>query len=226
MTVSAAPRKPLRHRGGTINGVLVTLSILGALTAASFFWAPQYLTAGVQQGLPVVPAAGPGHQSLIDDLAAVISQSVGVLAIHPRGATPYEELVLWLADNDDHGSDGRADDPELAVLSHSSVLQTITIYRMAAGGVLVPTGVSRNSPEFCRRWRADARVRRLVLGRGVADMRVEPVDDQQEQWGESGRLSVLQRLRLTLTWAPNSAEGADEASVLVDTVLFPYGAGH
>ncbi len=231
MTVSAAPRKPFRHRGGTINGVLLTLSILGALTAASFFWAPQYLNAQVQHGLPVVPAAGPGHQSLIDDLAAVISQSVGVLAIHPRGATPYEELVLWLADNDDHGSDGRADDPELAVLSHSSVLQTITIYRMAAGGSLGPTGVSgvsgvsRSSPEFCRRWRADARVRRLVLGRGVADMRVEPVGLQQDQWGESGEWGVLQRLRLTLTWAPDSADGADEASVLVDTVLFPYGAG-
>ena len=225
MTVSAEQRQPLRHHGGTINGVLVTLSILGALTAASFFWAPQYLNAQVRQGLPVVPAAQPGHQSLIDDLAAVISQSVGVLAIHPRGATPYEELVLWLADNDDHGSDGHADDPELAVLSHSSVLQTITIYRMAAGGPPGPTGVSRSSPEFCRRWRADARVRSLVLGRGVADMRVEPVGFQQEQWGESGRLGVLERLRLTLTWAPDSADGADEASVLVDTVLFPYGAG-
>ena len=206
--------------------MLVILSILGALTAASFLWAPQYLSAQVRQGLPVVPAARPDHQSLIDDLAAVISQSVGVLAIHPRGATPFEELVLWLADNDDAGRDGRADDLELAVLSHSSVLQTITIYRMEGDGVLVPAEVSRSSPEFCRRWRADARVRRLVLGRGVADMRIEPVGDQQDQWGESGQWGVLERLRLTLTWAPDSADGADEASVLVDTVLFPYGAGH
>ncbi len=226
MTVSAAPSGAIRHRGGTINGVLITLSILGALTAASFFWAPQYLNAQVRPGLPEVTAAHPDHQSLIEDLAAVIEQSVGVLVIHPRGATPYEELVLWFADNDAHGRDGRADDPELAVLSHSSVLQTITIYRMAAGDSFEPiTGVSRSSPEFCRRWRANAHVRSLVLGRDVADMRIEPVGLQQEQWGESGEWGVLQRLRLTLTWAPDSADGADEASVLVDTVLFPYGAG-
>ena len=225
MTVSAAPSGAIRHRGGTINGVLITLSIVGALTAASVFWAPQYLNAQVRPGLPEVTAAQPGRQSLIEDLAAVIEQSVGVLAIHPRGATPYEELVLWLADDDEHGRDGRADDPELAVLSHSSVLRTITIYRMAAGGPSGSTGPARSSPEFCRRWRADARVRSLVLGRDVADMRVETVGLRQEQWGQSGEWGVLQRLRLTLTWAPDSADGADEASVLVDTVLFPDGAG-
>ena len=213
------------RRGGTINGMLVTLSILGALTTATIFVAPQYLAAQSQPPLgPVIAASAPAHQALIDDLATVIEQSVGVLAIHRRGATPYEEVVLWLADNDDGGTRGRADRPELAVLSHSNVLHTVTVYQMTGNSATAPLGVGRTSPEFCRRWRANERVTSVVLGRGVADMRVEPVGERHDQWGESDRWGALQRLRLTLTWAQDSVDGADEASVLVDTVLFPFGA--
>jgi len=211
------------HRGGTINGMLVTLSIIGSLTAVGFYVAPQYLAA--RPASPsAVPAAHGDHQRLIDDLATLVAQSVGVLAIHPRGATPYQEMVLWLADNDAEGADGRADESELAILSHSSVMRTITIYR-PAGGRISSAQVARNTPEFCRRWRADPDVDRLVLGRGVSDMRVETVGGQEDQWGESGQWGALQRLRVTLTWAADSADGADEASVLVDTVLFPSGIG-
>ena len=211
------------RRGGVINGLLVTLSVLGALTVATIFVAPQYLAAQPSKAPSIIAAGTPAHQALIDDLATVVEQSVGVLAIHPRGATPYEEIVLWLADIDG-GTDGRADEPELAVLSHSTVLQTVTVYRMTGDSTTGTLGVPRTSPEFCRRWRADERVKSIVLGRGVADMRIEPVGEQQDQWGESGRLGALQRLRLTLTWARDSVDGADEASVLVDTVLFPSGA--
>ncbi len=211
------------HRGGTINGMLVTLSILGSLTAATIYVAPQYLNA--QPGQPsIVPAGHPNHQRLIDDLATLVAQSVGVLAIHPRGATPYVEMVLWLADNDAEGADGRADESELAILSHSRVMHTITLYR-TTGGRILSAQAARNSPEFCRHWRADPGVDGLVLGRGVSDMRVETVGGQEDQWGQSGQWGALQRLRVTLTWAADSADGADEASVLVDTVLFPSGVG-
>ena len=209
------------HRGGTINGMLVTLSILGSLTAATFYVAPRDLAAQ-PAGPSSVPAAHPDHQRLIDDLATLIAQSVGVLAIHPRGASPFQEMVLWLADNDAEGADGRADESELAILSHSSVMHTVTIYR-PTGGRISSTQVARKSPEFCRHWRADRDVNGLVLGWGVSDMRVETVGLQEDQWGESGQWGALQRLRLTLTWAADSADGADEASVLVDTVLFPTG---
>ncbi len=214
----------LARRGGAINGLLVTLSILGGLTAATIFVAPQYLGAQPQQAQPVIAAGTPAHQALIDNLAFVVEQSVGVLAIHPRGATPYEEVVLWLADNDDEGTAGRADEAELAVLSHSSVLHTVTVYQMTGDAAAGSFGVPRTSADFCRRWRADERVKSVVLGRGVANMRIERVDEQQEQWGESGEWGALQRLRLTLTWGQDSVDGADEASVLVDTVLFPSGA--
>jgi hypothetical protein len=212
------------RRGGAINGLLVTLSILGALTVGTIFVAPQYLAAQQPQALSVIAAGNPTHQALIDNLAIVVEQSVGVLAIHPRGATPYEEVVLWLLDNDDSGAPGRADEAELAVLSHSSVLHTVTVYQMTGHAAAGSFGVSRTSAEFCRRWRADERVKSVVLGRGVANMRIEPVGEQQDQWGESGQWGALQRLRLTLTWGRDSVDGADEASVLVDTVLFPSGA--
>ncbi len=211
---------PLRH-GGTINGMLVTLSILGSLTAATFYVAPQYLAAG-PAAPSAVPAVHPRHQRLIEDVATLISRSVGVLAIHPRGVSPFQEMVLWLADNDPDGADGRADESELAILSHSSVLHTITIYRRD-GGILSAAGVARKSPEFCRAWRADPGVSTLVLGRGVSDMRLEMVGEQEDQWEQSGQWGALQRLRVTLTWADDSADGEDEASVLVNTVLFPTG---
>ncbi len=211
------------HRGGTINGMLVTLSILGSLTAATFYVAPGYLNA--QPARPSsVPAAYADHQRLIDLVATLIAQSVGVLAIHPRGATPFQEMVLWLADNDAEGADGRADESELAILSHSSVMHTITIYRRTGGGISLAR-VARKSPEFCRLWRADPGVDGLVLGRGVSDMRVETVGLQEDQWEQSGQWGALQRLRVTLTWADDSADGADEASVLVHTVFFPTGVG-
>lgn len=212
------------HRGGTINGLLVTLSIFGALTAATVFVAPQYLAARPVAGPAAIPASRPAHQTLIDDLGVLITQSVGILAIHGRGATPYEEIVLWLTDSDPEGADGRADVPELAILSHSNVMQTITIYRLPQGPTALPVAQPA-SPEFCSRWRADPGVEARVLGLGVSNMRVEPVGDEQDQWGESGRWGALQRLRLTLTWAADSADGADEASVVVDTVLFPTGVG-
>jgi len=214
------PLKP-PHHGGTINGMLVTLSIVGSLTAATFYVAPQYLSA--QPAKPsTVPAQRSNHQRLIDDVATLVAQSVGVLAIHPRGATPFQEMVLWLADNDADGTNGRADESELAILSHSSVLHTITIYRKDGGSVSTAQA-GRKSPEFCRLWRADPGVAALVLGRGVSDMRVDTIGDQEDQWNQSGQWGALQRLRVTLTWAGDSGDGADEAAVLVDTVLFPTG---
>jgi hypothetical protein len=56
-------------------------------------------------------------------------------------------------------------------------------------------------------------------------MRVDAVGDRQDEWGATGAWGGLQRLRLTLTWASDSADGPDKASVLLDTVIFPSNAG-
>jgi hypothetical protein len=215
-----------RRRGGTLGGLLLILSLVGTLTVTTVVVGPRYLAADPPPPPEEVAAITAVHQGVIDDLGEIVERSVGVLALHERGATPYLEMVLWLAD-DPQGADGRPDGRELAVLSHSAVLQTITIYRLAGDDQRAtgPASDRWDSPAFCDHWRADPRVVPLVLARGVSDMRVERVGSAQDEWVAWGRWGGLQRLRLALTWAPDSADGADEASVLVNTVMFPYGGG-
>jgi hypothetical protein len=213
-----------RRRGGTLGGVLVTLSLVGTLTVTTVLVAPRYLAAEppAPQG---VGAASVVHQELIDDLAGIVGRSVGVLAVHEPGPTPYMEMVLWLTDGPG-ATDGRPDDRELAVLSHSAVLQTITIYRLAADEEMAgPVLDALGGTAFCDRWRAHPNVVPLVLARGVSDMRVGRVDSAHDEWVAWGTWGGLQRLRLSLTWASDSTDGPDEASVLVNTVMFPYATG-
>ncbi|MHC4347717.1 MAG: hypothetical protein ACYS15_04130 [Planctomycetota bacterium] len=211
-----------RRRGGTLGAVLLIMSLVGAATVTTVIVAPRYLAAEPPPSQDVA-AASIVNQELIDDLADIVGRSVGVLAVHDRGPTPYVEIVLWLADAPG-GVDGRPDDRELAVLSHSAVMQTITIYRLGDGDESTPQRLldSHRGPDFCNRWRAHPNVMPLVLARGVSDMRVERVDSDQDEWVAWGRWGGLQRLRLSLTWASDSTDGPDEASVSVNTVMFPH----
>jgi hypothetical protein len=221
-------RKPRSRprRGGTLGAVLLTLSLLGGLTVTTVVLAPRYISADPPPPPEAVAATRPAHQELIENLAEIVGRSVGVLTVQDRGPTPYVEMVLWLADAPG-GVGGKPDDVEVAVLSHSAILQTITIFRLdpeerSAEG---PSLEFRSGPGFCDRWRAHPSVVPLVLARGVSDMRVDRVVSAQDEWVAWGRWGGLQRLRLSLTWASDSVDGPDEASVLVNTVMFPYDAG-
>ncbi len=199
------------RRGGTLGGVLVLLSIIAALSVTTVVFAPRYLQAGAA-GPPVVAAGSPVHQELADGLAALIRRSVGVLAVHQRGPTPYVEVVLWL---EDRKRPGRADESELAVVSHSAVLRTITIYRLTGSeaGPRVPLdGSYAVDAAFCDRWRADPRVVPSVLMSGVSDMQVERL---RSAW------DGIEGLWIRLTWPGDSVDGPDEASAVVEAVMFP-----
>lgn len=198
------------HRGITLTGLLVALSLATALSVTAAVVTPRYLMAQSIGG-DVIAARNPVNQQFINGLGALIGRSVEVLAVRPRGATPYSELVLWL---DDGERPGRLDPPELAVLSHSEVLQTIVLYQRFDGeseGLGVLDRAEAQSAGFCDRWRADPLVAPTVLATGVADMRLE----------QTGRpYEATQRLRITLTWSPESSDGPDEASLLVDAAMY------
>ncbi len=198
------------HRGSTLSGVLLALSLAAALSVTAVVVTPRYLTAQSIAG-DVVAARNPVNQQFINGLGALVGRSVEVLAVRPRGATPYAELVLWLEDG---GHPGRLDPPELAVLSHSEVLQTIVLYQLFEGESAASRVLDRaeaQSAGFCDRWRADSLVAPTVLATGVADMRLE----------QTGRpYEATQRLRITLIWSSESSDGPDEASVLVDAAMY------
>ncbi len=198
------------RRGSTLGGVIVALSTATVLSVTAAVVTPRYLIAQ-SVASDVIAARNPNNQQFITGLAALVGRSVEVLAVQPRGDTPYLELVLWL---EDRGRPGRLDRSELAVVSHSEVLQTIVLYQRSEGeteGLGKLTRVEAQGAGFCDRWRADPNVWPTVLATGVADMRVE----------QAGRpYEATQRLRITLTWSSDSSDGPDEASVLVDAAMY------
>jgi hypothetical protein len=195
------------------------------------------------------------HREFMDTLARLIGQSVEVLAVHDHSNTPYAEIVLWQHDTINPGV---IDIDELAVISHSRLFKTMTVYTTqpessagladhsksqastvkpqvaprpgaAAGrnalrgeGLRLPmASVSANmmldraavsDSGFCDRWRASPQVLPRVLGTELSDFMVEPAGPSGEE---------LSALRLTLTWAANSSDGAQDMSVLVKLMSSP-----
>ena len=199
------------RRGITVSGIVVLATVTTALTVTAAVVTPRYLLAQ-SVASDVVAARNPNNQQFIVGLASLVGRSVEVLAVRQRGDTPYLELVLWL---EDRGRPGRLDRSELAVVSHSEVLQTIVLYQRfeddGPEGAGELARIEAQGAGFCDRWRADPNVWPTVLATGVADMRVE----------QTGRpYEATQRLRITLTWSSDSADGPDEASVLVDAAMY------
>ncbi len=201
---------PDYRRGITLGGVIAALSTATVLSVTAAVVTPRYLLAQ-SVASDVIAARNANNQQFITGLGALVGRSVEVLAVWPRGDTPYLELVLWL---EDRGRPGRLDQSELAVVSHSEVLQTIVLYRRSEDEADGPGGLARVEAQgagFCDRWRANPNVWPTVLATGVTDMRVE----------QTGRpYEATQRLRITLTWSSDSSDGPDEASVLVDAAMY------
>ncbi len=200
-----------RRRGGTATGLVLTLLLIGTLALSAVVVGPRMGHGSGPRGAPSPqPARRQDHRSLMDHFAGLIGGSSAVLAVHQRGATPYLEIVLWVKDRD--GS-GRAEPDEVAIISHSRIMQTVTMYEWAAGdtaaeGALELVGPA--APAFCSAWRADWHVRPQVILAGVSDLTAQPLESH-----------VARRLplRITLTWAGNSVDGPDVASAVVNAAL-------
>jgi hypothetical protein len=216
--------------------VIIALICAGTLGASAIVFRPPFLFGG-EVVAPLVKARVPGHQALIDHVAGLVSGSVAVLAIHERNSgqgsqsrsdaighlsqsqrtvsvgfpTPLTEIVLWMKDVK---NPGELDRGEVAVLSHSRVLQTITLYvadpSYLQTGMIDPHRAATRA--FCDGWRADPSVKGIVIATGISDLWIE-------RPGKSD--SSVISMRINLTWASDSADGSDAASAQVDAIRGP-----
>ncbi|MCH8822472.1 MAG: hypothetical protein IH984_03085 [Planctomycetes bacterium] len=199
------------HLGITLAGMLTLTAVAATLTVAAVVVTPRFSNAqSVDSGL--IAAKHETNNQFIHGLAELIGRSVEVLAIHDRDNSPYLEMVIWL---EDHQVPGKPSIDEVAVISHSQILGTIVLYRMGLDeNSSIPVVLKRadlKSVNFCNQWRANPRSVPTVLATGISDMRVERTGSPY---------NGAQRLRITLTWAEDSSDGSDKASVLVDAAMF------
>ncbi len=191
-----------RHRparGSVLTSVLVTFSIACVFATAAYFAMPASLYATRDQP-QAIEASNERHQETLDLLASMIASCKEIIAIKPRGASPYAELVLRVS--------GEADEhvlaDEVVLISHSRVLQTIVLFEHAPSDTGHRIAFARSSverPGFADQWRANPEVSPRILATGISDMQLE-------------RPSV-ELLRIVLTWAPDSADGKDVAAALI-----------
>jgi hypothetical protein len=198
--------------------VLGLIATGGILITAAVTISPRYLLAraGETAGTDSLPEH---HRVVLDGVADLVRRSAEVLAVQGRDRSPYVELVLRAAD---HEPAGLLDASEILVISHSQILQTITVYQFetqkeeAAGTQGAPPWPGWDlddgmlPPDFCDRWRAHPRVIGRVIATGVADMRVEQASPSTGARGS---------LRLTLTWPSQTVDGFEAASVLAEAVM-------
>lgn len=186
------------RRGVSTTSILVALSIVGTLAGTAWIARPAYLHAKSPEHEPIA-AASEHHQEVINLIADLVRSSAEVIAIHQRGYTPYVELVLRTAGE---GEAMAAD--EIALISHSRVLQSITLYTHddveEAFSDLTPAG-----RDFPGKWRGSPQVKPRLLAAGVSDMLIDQVEPGM--------------LRIALTWAADSADGLDNATVYVNCRL-------
>lgn len=213
---------PYRHgscrgrRGGTTGGLIALLCIFGTLTTAAVVFTPQLGTADTASG---TFTDQPHERQLVANrLASLLGGTREVLVVHQRGPTPYLEAVVWV---DDRFNRGVIDPMEVAVISHSRVLQTVTWFALPAAladqfqqwsdlgaDVLDPQRLTE--PGFCDRWRAHPDVTPRVIGTGISDL----------------HLQILQQvdpahavLDIELIWPADSTDSPTETSARVHVAL-------
>lgn len=198
----------LMRRGGSTLGLLSMLAIFGGMGVTAVILGPRILQA--QSDSPsdsdpeVLAARDPAHQQTLELVAKILARSRAVLALHHRGQSPFEEIVLWIEDRDNPGI---LDVHELAIISHSKVMQTITYYSREADPARGEISLDEaGKPGFCHRWRTDPAVTSRVIAAGISD--VELIRQPMIQAGKAA-------LRISFTWVSETVDGPDEASALV-----------
>jgi len=245
--VAMADAFPRLHRcvrrvrlGAILRSLLMLTCSAGLLIGAAVVVDPQQLRGDSEASQPRTEPRDL-HRDYARSLADLISNCHEVLAVHEPGASPYSEIVLWVNDDTNPGT---IDPKEVAIISHSRLFHTITVYSMESGGGAVARAPAMGNtaiqapardeglmprqggpragvffdgvpldraavvqPSFCDRWRAAPAVQPRVIASGISDMKIE----------RTGQASLgLSLLRLSLRWIGDSADGAVEASALID----------
>jgi len=212
-------RQPKIRRGAAWPAVLWALFVAGTVVTTAVVVTPRYLLADADPA--AVRARGEEHQQIFALFADLVSRSKEVVVVNQRGATPFLELVVWLEDAEHLGV---IDPEEIAVITHSEVLQTITMHTLDVSAAApdplgageaperpkAPTRSDIRAPGFCAAFRDRPGVTRRLLARGIARLEAEPQVDSR-----TGR----SKLRISFIWDGESADGEDEASALMDVYM-------
>jgi hypothetical protein len=207
--------------GAVIKSLVTTMCGAAMLITAAAVLDPATLQAG-SVAAPRIGEPHNAHQDLLNSLTSMLSQCRQVLAVRAGEEDRGAEMIMWLEDSHDPG---RINADELAVVRHSPLFQTITLYNVARdtrssqGARLTSRAASASpaeatltqadlaAPGFIDRWRAMPAVAARVVGSGISDMNIEQVDRSNAR--------ELSLVRLHLTWAGDSADGPDDASAAV-----------
>lgn len=208
-------RHPRIRAGAVVKSLLTTVCGAAMLMTAAAVLDPATLEAGsIPQARPV--AARDARNELMRSISSLVGQCREVLAINHRIEDRGAEIILWFEDTHDLG---RINADELALLRHSPLFQTITVYTASKAvtgrrsnvapqsDADNPTSTDIAAPGFIDRWRAMSAVQARVVATGISDLKVEAVEGRGQ--------SRLSNLRLHLQWTGDSVDGSDEASALV-----------
>jgi len=210
------------HRGGATAQLLAGLVMVGTIAGAAVLFVPR---GSVAEAPADLPAGTPEHQQVIDRLGQLVRVSHQVLAVHPRRSTPFAEVLLWLKDDN---ATGMVELPEIGLLSHSEVTQAITlrtlssvdeaVWRPAAAswfsadGGLAWSAAQCVDRAWCDRLRAFDYLDVLTVAKGVSDMGL--------WWSEATEVGSP-RLNISLTWAGDTADEIDQASITFSVLAPP-----
>ncbi len=211
------------------------------LTAAAVL-DPATLQARSVGPAPIQPPRD-AHQEFAQSLAGLISQCERVLTVSDNHNGVGAQIVLW---SEDRLDPGRINGDELAVIRHSPMFQTVTVYmarrsletvawRGARPGLAdaasrkndVPleavtfTGAELAAPGVIDRWQAHPAVTARVISTAVSAMSLEAAYHAGNRWapssGSTASAPALSLFRLRLTWNDDSSDGAQSASALVES---------
>ncbi len=207
-------RPPQSRRAFATAEVAAVAVTMGVLGTAAFVVTPRLLQAGAEEeDLTVVPRLE-AHKVQTLSLLEALYRCKAVLAVQDREATPYLDVVLWA---EDIVEPGVINEGEIIVLSHSTMMQSLTMHVCGLDSQEPGPPLSLrtvNEPTFGMEWRLRSDVEGRVIGSGLSQMRFSDRSGSEGQQATSAG-GEGEGYLLELTWVGNRTDVADEARALV-----------